>query len=246
LNIYFSLKTYGALEIPLQYNHLLQAALYNVIDAELAAFLHDGGYISGSRTFKLFAFSRLMGRFQINKLKSTIAFTEGITLVVSSPVERFCQSIANGLLTKGQLKIGSADAEVEKVAVRQFEVAEERIVMRALSPIVVYSTLLRPDGRKYTCYFQPGDPDYDSLIGNNLRNKYRALFGQEAPSGEVKVRRLGRGDMRLVNYKDTVIKGYTGKIVATGPKELLQMAVDAGIGSKNSQGFGCMEVIEGR
>ncbi len=48
--------------------------------------------------------------------------------------------------------------------------------------------------------------------------------------------------MRLVNYKNTVIKGYTGKIELTGPRELLQMAVDAGVGSENGRGVRCVEV----
>ena len=30
----------------------------------------------------------------------------------------------------------------------------------------------------------------------------------------------------------------------TGPQPLLQMAVDCGLGSKKSQGFGCVEVVK--
>ncbi len=244
MHIYFTFRSSDQLEIPLQYNHLLQAAVYNAIDAELAAFLHDQGYQSGSRKFKLFAFSRLMGKFRIDQEKGMISFADEVKLVISSPVDQFCQSIANGILTKGRLRLGSAEAEVEKLVVRQYRVEDGRAVLRTLSPVVLYSTLQRPDGRKYTCYFQPGEPDYDTLLENNLRKKYRALYGQDAPDGPLRVKRLGRGDMRLVNYKDTVIKGYTGMIELTGPKELLQIAVDAGVGSKNSQGFGCVEVVE--
>nr|WP_269438125.1 CRISPR-associated endoribonuclease Cas6 [Phosphitispora fastidiosa] len=232
----------GQLEIPLQYNHLVQAAVYNGIDPKLAAFLHEEGYQSGSRNFKLFAFSRLLGRFRIVKEKNTIIFSDSLTLVVSSPVEHFCQSIANGMLTKGTVRFGSSNLEVGQMVVQHHSVEGDRVVLRTLSPVVVYSTLLRPDGRKYTCYFQPGDPDYNSLVENNLRKKYQAFYGKEAPQGVAKIQRLGRGEMRLLNYKGTVIKGYTGKVVLTGPGELLQMAVDAGIGSKNSQGFGCVEL----
>ena len=35
--------------------------------------------------------------------------------------------------------------------------------VRTYRPIVTYSTLLRPDGRKYTCYFQPGESDFQAL-----------------------------------------------------------------------------------
>ncbi|GAB4265033.1 CRISPR-associated endoribonuclease Cas6 [Thermincola ferriacetica] len=244
MHICFSLRPEGSMEIPLQYNHIVQAAVYRSIDADLAAFLHDQGYQSGNRRFKLFAFSRLMGKFRIKPDKGTITFADEVKLVISSPVDEFCQSIANGILTKGRLRLGTAEAEVEKLVVRQYRVEDGRAVLRILSPVVLYSTLLKPDGRKYTCYFQPGEPDYDTLLESNLRKKYEALYGQAAPEGNVKVRRLGRGDMRLVNYKNTVIKGYTGVMELSGPTELLQMAVDAGLGSKNSQGFGCVEVVE--
>jgi len=242
VHICLSLQTSGGLEIPLQYNYIIQGIIYNSIEPELAAFLHEKGYESGTRKFKLFTFSRLLGKFQLDRKKSTIRFTDNLQLIISSPVDEFCQSIANGMLTRDRIRFGDNDAEVQKMMVQQFNVDKQEVVVRTLSPIVVYSTLLRPDGRKYTCYFQPGEPDYDHLVENNLRKKHNAFYGGQAPTGEVKVKKLGQMKLHVVNYKNTVIKGYSGKLALTGPKELLQMAVDAGIGSKNSQGFGCVEV----
>lgn len=246
MHIDFTLRSNENMEIPITYNHIVQAAIYSAIDPELATFLHEIGYSSGNRIFKLFTFSRLSGRFQVNKVRNTIIFLEGIKLTISSPVGKFCQSIANGILTNGGIQLGQNTAELEKMMVKEFNVERERVVLRTLSPVVVYSTLLRPDGRKYTCYYQPGEPDYDISVENNLRKKYMALYGIEAPYGEVKVKKLGQIRLHVMKYKDTVIKGYSGKLVLTGPKELLQMGVDAGIGSKNSQGFGCVEVVGGR
>jgi len=222
---------------------MVQGAIYNAIEPKLATFLHEKGYQSGNRMFKLFVFSRLLGKFTAKKEKNTISFNEKIKLVISSPVDEFCQSIANGLLTKGCLRLGSIDVEVEKMMVQQLKVQEEQVVLRTLSPVVAYSTFLRPDGRKYTCYFQPGDPDFASLVENNLRKKYQAFYGKKAPVGEVKVRRLGQVRQHVMNYKGTVVKGCSGKLAVSGPVELLQMAVDAGMGSKNGQGFGCMEMV---
>jgi CRISPR-associated endoribonuclease Cas6 len=241
LHLLVMLKPEPEIKIPTNYNHLIQAVIYNTIDPELATFLHERGYESGKRVFKLFSFSRISGRFNISRTQGTIKFNEDVRLVISSPVDRFCQSIANGLLTKQYILIGNSWAKVEKINIQQYQVEEGKIVFKTLSPVVVYSTLLRPDGRKYTCYYQPGEPEYNSLITNNLRKKFQALNGKEvSEEGEVKVRALGPVRLHVVNYKNTVIKGYSGKLELTGPVELLQMAVDAGLGSKNSQGFGCM------
>jgi len=44
-------------------------------------------------------------------------------------------------------------------------------------------------------------------------------------------------------YKETVIKAYSCRFRLGGPKELISLALNAGLGSKNSQAFGCPEVI---
>lgn len=40
------------------------------------------------------------------------------------------------------------------------------------------------------------------------------------------------------------LKGWNGVFRLKGPKALLQKAVDCDLGSKNSAGFGCVEVAE--
>ncbi|MFZ3132612.1 MAG: CRISPR-associated endoribonuclease Cas6 [Desulfosporosinus sp.] len=40
-----------------------------------------------------------------------------------------------------------------------------------------------------------------------------------------------------------MIKGYSGMMELSGPSQLLQVAIDAGLGSKNSQGCGCLEMM---
>lgn len=242
MHLFITLSSQPGLELPIHYNHILQGVVYSAIDPRLAGFLHDEGYVSGNRNFKLFTMSRLMGKWDMNQINKLIRFGGDIRLVISSPVIEFCQSLANTLLINGQVFFGTAAVPVREIAVKQLTVKGEKAILRTLSPIVVYSTMIRADGRKYTCYFQPGEPEYDQMVENNLRKKYQALYGSEAPAGEVRVKNLGQLKMNIINYKNTIIKGYSGRIVLTGPQALLQMAVDAGVGSKNSQGFGCVEM----
>lgn len=243
LEIFLNSKSIG-ITLPIHYNYLVQAALYNSIDRDLAVFLHEMGYTDGTRAFKLFSFSLLYGSYRLNELKKTIHFEGEIRLIVSSPLQDFCQSLVNILLTRGTLRLGPQELEIEKVNVRQFKVNGNQVIVRTLSPAVLYSTLLRPDGRKYTVYFQPGELDYDRLFNENLRKKYRAIGKGEATDEMIKIKPLGLQRMRIITYKNTVIKGYSGKLHLDGPNELLQLAVDGGIGSKNSQGFGCVEIVE--
>jgi CRISPR-associated endoribonuclease Cas6 len=242
VNITFKTKN-DFISLPISYNHLVQASIYNSISDELAEFLHTTGYCVEKRKFKLFSFSRLNGPFQINKDKKEICFFENIGLTISSLVDEFCESLVNTLLTKGEVQIGSNVLEVESINVKKVKVDQPEIRVKTLSPIVVYSTLLRPDGRKYTCYFQPGDPDFELLVDSNLKKKYYALHSREFSDGSLKVKPLGRCKLSIVDYKDTVIKGYSGRFALSGPKDLLQIAIDGALGSKNSQGFGCIDIL---
>ena len=53
--------------LPIQYNHIIQAMIYSILDDELAHFLHEKGFQTEKRTFKMFTFSRLKGRYILNK-----------------------------------------------------------------------------------------------------------------------------------------------------------------------------------
>lgn len=240
MRLIIELNAKEVLLLPIHYNHLVQALIYNTLESEFASFLHDRGFEGGGRTFKLFTFSRLIGKFRINDGK--IGFEPPVKLIITSPVEQFCQSLLNRLLTKNDAQLGEVLIKVESVKVEKPAVTGESVKLRLLSPVVAYSTLYRGDGSKYTCYYQPGDAEFTRIVAENLRKKHRAICNCEAPEGEVKIKPLRQPKLHVLEYKGNVIKGYSGILVIDGPPELLQVAVDAGIGSKNSMGFGCVEI----
>jgi CRISPR-associated endoribonuclease Cas6 len=59
------LNSSNSIKLPKAYNHLLQGFIYKLIDNDLSKFLHTQGYRYGKRSFKLFCFSRLFGKFKI-------------------------------------------------------------------------------------------------------------------------------------------------------------------------------------
>lgn len=232
--------------IPIQYNHLVQGAIYGSLPEDMAARLHDQGYAIGKRSFKMFSFSRLLGKYNVDRNAGTISFQGDVQLVISSPEMRFFLSLINNLLTKKYFRVGESSFRIEEVRFDEQLAEGEMITVRTLSPVVVYSTLLRPEGGKYTCYFQPGEGEFERLVTSNLRKKYEAFYRRQPPDGEISARPLDRPRLHVTYYKSTVIKGYACRLRLTGPKELLQMALDAGLGSKNAQGYGCVERVAGR
>lgn len=234
--------------IPLQYNYLVQAMIYNNISRELSDFLHDQGFVINGRQFKLFTFSRLQGCFKISGSK--IEFTPPVSLIVASPVERFLRELAEGMLGNDNLNICGQRLMLTSVAVFQgFEDVDfsEEVTIKMLSPVVAYNTVKKSGGSR-TIYFSPWDEWFSELIRINLERKYQLIYGQKLQDGDIRIEPLGPKDARyckVLEYKNTVIKGWNGIYKLKGDRRLIKVAYEAGLGSKNSQGFGCFEVIEG-
>jgi CRISPR-associated endoribonuclease Cas6 len=153
------------------------------------------------------------------------------------------QEIANGLLREGRVRLGEVFLEVREVKVRDTVVRTREITVRMLSPVVAYSTVPVGTG-SYTYYYSPFEPRFRELILANLAKKYLLVFGRPADETgfEIAPERVGPADLKIVNYKDTVIKGWMGTYRLTGDPQLLEIALSAGLGAKNSQGFGCCEI----
>lgn len=232
--------------IPIQYNYFLQSMIYNNISRELSDFLHDYGFMINGRQFKLFTFSRLMGRFKMKDGK--IEFTSPMSLIVASPVERFLRELAEGMLRNENLNICGQKVMLSSISVfpglEDVDFGEE-VVIEMLSPVVAYNTVRKTNGSR-TIYFSPWDEWFSELIRINLERKYQLIYGQNIQGADIKVEPLGPRDERyckILQYKDTVIKGWSGIYKLRGDRRLIKVAYEAGLGSKNSQGFGCFEVV---
>lgn len=228
----------NAIEVPIHYNHLLQGLIYGHMDPALAGPLHDQGYLVERRPFKLFVFSRLIGRF--HRRDGLLIFTSEVRFEVASPIERAAHSLGLGLLRAGTVKLGQSLAQVQQIQVLGRPQISGSLLIRALSPITVYSTLASHDGKKKTYYYSPFEREFAQLVASNLSKKYRALTGHHPSSGELSITPIGvnKHNEALVTFKGTVIKGWTGRYRLDGSADLIALALDAGLGSKNSQGFG--------
>jgi CRISPR-associated endoribonuclease Cas6 len=234
----------GEVIVPLHYNHMVQACIYRHIDPDLAAWLHDRGYVDSGRPFKLFTFSRLMGNFR--RVGDHLIFRGQLSLFVGSPLHNFVESLAQNLVRSGRLYLGDSHVRLSAVTVEMPPNLSDQLKVRALSPITVYSTLERGDGRKLTYYYSPWEEQFNQQIETNLKKKYQIIEGiPPDPCWRLSLTpiRVGKQDQVIVVYKGTVIKGWTGIYLLQGSPQLMDVALQAGVGSKNSQGFGMVEAL---
>lgn len=234
--------TDGICSLPVHYNQVIQGFIYRHLAPEMATSLHDEGYTEGGRRLKMFVFSRLMGSSMVRD--GQIVFAGEFSLVVASPEVGFLESLALYVMDAGALQLGENRVRLVSVEVGAEEPYQCPVLLQALSPITVYSTLSRADGKRKTYYYSPFEPEFSEQIVCNLQRKWRVLSGSEvsADGAYVKPWRVNVRNQHIALYKGTVIKGWSGIYEAYLPEPLFRMALDAGLGSKNSQGFGCVGV----
>ncbi len=238
------------LVLPIHYNHLVQAFIYTSLDKVLASFYHDQGFLYGKRRFKLFTFSRLLGKDrQILRKRAEIAFSGRVCLKIGAVDERILESLATYLVRQGHFRLGKNLCELEAVEVEMPVEACGPVVVRALSPITTYSTLKTPEGQKKTYFYTPFEAEFSEKLLENLRRKAVAYLGEGAElpplnGAYVKPLRVSNRNQAIVNFKGYWIKGWTGLYELNLPRPYFELAYHAGLGAKNSQGFGMVEVVK--
>ena len=98
------------------------------------------------RSFKLFTFSRIIGKYRL--INDRIEVASPFSLVISSPVEIILRALAENLVRRGEVAFGEDTAFLEAVNVHFTSEISEDIVVKMLSHVTIYSTLRADDGRK--------------------------------------------------------------------------------------------------
>ncbi len=233
--------------LPISYNYHVQSMIYNNISNTLADKLHKKGFAFEKRKFRMYVFSRIMGKYRVNKKDKKIIFKNPVSLIFSTPYNILTQSLAENIMKGDNVKIGSNELFINSIEVFKNKTFDDTVKIKLLSPITVYSTLFKNDGKsKKTYYYTPYEEEFNDLIHDNIIKKYTAFNNKEPKNKKFRIEPVKVTQKRnhIVSfYKNTVIKGWTGIYSLTGSPELIGFSYDSGLGSKNSQGFGMWEVV---
>ena len=249
LTITFEVPGFKA-KFPIHYNHALQGFIYHHISTNLADFLHNRGYRYEKRVFRLFTFSRLMGRFEIEKESGAIIFAGPFKFQISSPDNDFLQEFAETLARFPEVSIENNPLLVSSIEVHFSPSPTSPALIRMLSPLTIYSTLSTPNGKKKTYYYSPFEKEFSRLIQKNLVKKYAAFYHTPPVSDEFKISpvKVDKRSEKIIKYTpgrgyDTIVKAWMGVYRIEGNPELILLGYDAGLGAKTPQGFGMFEMV---
>lgn len=226
--------------LPIAYNHIIQKLIYSILDDEYAAKLHNSGYKYKNKVFKLFNFSKL--KIENKNIKNNrITIQKGkVELIISSIDETFIFKIISALMTHGSLEFKEGKLKVTEIYSKK-QLNRKRAVVLTKSPVVV----VKPTRESRTRFYNPKDAEFLSSIKNNIIAKYNSFYNEEY-KGTLNVKILDENNIRkkIDKYKNWVYEGYLGGFIIEGDVNIVELAYSSGLGSKNSQGFGCIETFK--
>lgn len=240
----------GYLKLPVNYNHILQGFILRTLKKGLADWVHNEGYTYGKRRFKLYTFSRLFAdEKKYDPESKTITFGGQIILKLSSVDVEILENFAAYLVKEGRIVLNRTKCIFNSIEVeRPFEV-NGPVRIKTLSPITVYRTLYTSEGTRKTYYYTPFEKEFGELIMDNLRRKAKAYFGdKKIPEleGYIKPVRVTKRHEIITKFKGTIIKAWSGIYELHLPEPWFMLAYNAGLGTKNSLGFGMIDVMRKR
>lgn len=223
--------------LPKSYSRILQGAIYATFTKRMAKKLHDIGFRVGNKRIKLFTFSVIFGRHR--EKGRTITFKPPIHFYFTTALPNVLSSFLKGLMKKGKMRIGKYELWVHMIEEREVR-AQNEVDLKTLSPLVVSVR----DGRKHK-YLAPSDERFFDIIKKNLYRKLIAKLGKEVVSENLNIEILplfkNRRWRKVVTFfKGTPITAWEGMLKLRGSKKLIELALVAGLGARNAQGFGMM------
>ena len=240
MQLYVHIELDEPLVLPINYNHIIQAVIYRTLSVmpDYTDFLHNRGYSSGHRQYKMFQFSQLKGKYRIKE--KSIIFYSFIELEIRSPEPLLIQLLDGGFRYCG-ITFGQKSYKNIRTKINDFTVEKDELIVKTVTPIVVYST---DSTTKYTVYYSPEDIEFYEEIQNNAYRKYQAYYGVE-PDSYVEIKEASDMTTKklVTKYQGSYIEAWYGNFILFGKRKYLDFLYQTGLGSKNSQGFGMFNII---
>lgn len=235
--------------LPLNYQHAVASLIYALLSSGSISFatqLHDVGFRTDNRTFKLFTFSRLHTDQTHVSGNQLILDRPQVSFQISSPVPEFIEHLKTGLSNYERLNIDRAVLKLVNIEDIPAPTIQKRMSFYALSPI----TETTNGSREHPKFLSLRD-NWSEVIQRNLTRKYEILHGHAPADGRlkwlwdenyiIKKETAGWRLSVLADIHGIKVRGWLAPFMVEGSKELIEVGYEAGFGARNSMGFGMAE-----
>jgi len=225
--------------IPINYQYALSSAIYNFIkeaNPDLSSSLHHSG------TFKFFNFSNIkLPKASIKGSEVHLRKGTHVRFNFSSPDGDILEATIAGMLSTGKMKILDASFLIDSekgIEILKTPEFSSTATFSTLSPIHIDTVR---NGKRWDLL--PTDPEWRQRIEENSRKKYAHYFQREY-RGPFEIMEIYRMDTKRIHIRGNAWRAANMKFTLRADPDMLKFLWDAGIGSKNSQGFGCLKYVD--
>ncbi len=239
------LETSEPITLPWDYRTDLTRAVYEILqagDSEYGGWLHNYGFRWGNRVYRLFVYSDLMPTHR-RFTPQGLADVRWMIWQIGSPDPRFAEAFMRGLARGladqgGRLTLFGATVEVVDVAPIEAPALGSGLAFHTLSPIA--ASVGDPGRSPHPIYLSPDQPEFVEALRHNLIAKWQAFHGRPWQGGELEIR-VWSPQRKLLCVFGTKVRAWHLRLQMWGDEDLIRFAYDAGLGIRNSQGFGMIE-----
>ena len=237
--------------LPLNYHYELASAIYKILsqnDNRYAEWLHNTGYISDNKRFKLFNFSDLyVPSYEIDGDRMRILSNHigwEMSFLLNEGYINFIRGVFKGQYFRIADKKSGIDLRIDDIEILPEPEFKETMRFKTISPVCISSF----EHGKTPKYLAPQDTLYEKAILDSLVSRYKAAYGKEYEGEKFcNFRLLNEPKSALQTIKagmpqQTRIKGYRYDFEISIPLKLMHLLYDCGIGEKNSLGFGMVKI----
>ncbi len=229
----------GKILLPWDYLNWLRGRFYQAMAwgrPKLARDMHDEGFSSSGKRYKLATFSLLYPeRYELTP--QGIQTWGRLRWWISSPLEPLLEAIALGLLARPEVRLGASTLYVEQIGVVVPPTFSEAMTLVTLSLIFVSTGERDAEGRFHQRFLSPEEPDFARVLTDNLKRKSAAIYGETLES-ELPFEWLDEPRSKLMMVNDIKVRGWMMCFRVSGAVDLIRLGYEAGFGERNAQGFG--------
>lgn len=226
------------LVIPFNYFYQLQSSIYSLLsEVQESDFWHNDGFGDISK-YKGFCFSGLKGKYRVDRENKKLIFGDAVYLEVRSAVFDFIDAFQRTIEKHPFVKLFDTRLDIVSASLKNTHLYDGLVRFHAITPVVVHTST--EDG--HTVFFSPSEDDYFVGICNNIDRKYEAI--KNKPAEEVLLRADGDLKKIVTSYKNMWITGYQGIFEIKTTARMAEFIYNTGLGEKNSQGFGFVELLK--
>lgn len=212
-------------------NHKISSFIYSVISSDYKE-LHEQGK-------NKFTFSNIMYE-SFKVLKNVIQVnSDRAALIISSHDKKFIEDFLKNLDKNKVYVIDNLVFKISDIKVDSTELKNDLVLMKTITPVVID----KKDEKGKRVYLSPNDSEFKDFFLKNLIKKTETNINLGDIIFEINQKSVKRKSIKL--KENQTVKGHEFEfILKCSDLNLLNKAFYSGFGSKNSAGFGMVQVVK--